>query len=129
VLKGSERVTTREVGISSESALVFCCCDVSCDSRQGGEPGIRCKKGWGTLLECNGAKTACKKVNVRRHDQENRTGQKRRRHQNRWDHGITFIYDQSTQNNDRCLGVYSNTGIPAQPKKRSHGSLYDAQAA
>ncbi|KAJ0133046.1 hypothetical protein HZ326_23875 [Fusarium oxysporum f. sp. albedinis] len=38
------------------------------------------------------------------YDQENRTEQKGRHHQDRWDHGIIFIYDQSTQNNDRWLG-------------------------
>jgi hypothetical protein len=78
-LKGSERVTTKEVGFSSENALVFCCCDVSCDRRQDEESGIRCKKGWGTFLECNGAKTACKKVNVRRYDQENRIEQNKKK--------------------------------------------------
>jgi hypothetical protein len=78
VLKGSERVSTREADISSGSALVFYFCDVSCESRQNGEPGIRCKKGWGTVLECNGAKTACKKVNVGRHHQENRTEQNKK---------------------------------------------------
>jgi hypothetical protein len=39
VLKGSERVTTRKIGFSSESALVFCCYNVSCDRRQDREPG------------------------------------------------------------------------------------------
>jgi hypothetical protein len=55
----------------------------------------------GLFGSAKGQKRRSKRKREVTYGQENRTEQKRRHHQDRWGHGIAFIYDQSTQSNDR----------------------------